>query len=166
MASTDASAFPIKNKALRITFPLFDNDGDLVTGAAGLDSEVSKDGGSFTDCTNEATEIGASGIYYLDLVQAEMNADTVAIIVKTSTTDAKTTPMIFYPVEIKEPSAIPGFSNGMGLEEILAWMLAMNRNKMTQTSTTTTLRNDADSGNIGTSTVSDNGTTFTKGEWT
>lgn len=98
MASTDATPFPIKNQAFRVTFPLFDNDGDLVTGAAGLDSEVSKDAGSFADCTNEATEIAtSSGIYYLDLTATEMNADTVAIIVKTSTTDAKTTPIILYP---------------------------------------------------------------------
>lgn len=100
MASSDATPFPRKNTAYRVTFPIFDNTGALVTGAAGLDSEVSKDGGTFADCTNEATEIAtASGIYYLDLTASEMNADTVAVIVKTSTTDAKTTPMIFYPEE-------------------------------------------------------------------
>jgi hypothetical protein len=77
-----------------------DNDGDLVTGAAGLDSEVSKDGAAFADCTSEATEIGTSGMYYLDLTASEMNADTVAIIVKTSTTDAKTTPIVMYPEEV------------------------------------------------------------------
>jgi hypothetical protein len=78
---------------------LFDADGDLVTGAAGLDSEVSKDGGAFADCTNEATEIGSSGIYYLDLTSTEMNADAVCVIVKTSTSGAKTTPIILYPEE-------------------------------------------------------------------
>lgn len=104
MAASDASPFPIKNQAFRVTVPLFDNDGDLVTGAAGLDSEVSKDGGTFTDCTNEATELAtSSGIYYLDLTASEMNADTVAVIVKTSTTDAKTTPLVLYPVTLSEP---------------------------------------------------------------
>ena len=103
MAASDASPFPIKNQAFRVTFPLFDNDGDLVTGAASLDSEVSKDGGTFADCTNEATEIAtASGIYYLDLTATEMNADTVAVIVKTTTTDAKTTPLVLYPVTLSE----------------------------------------------------------------
>ena len=48
---------------------------------------------------------------------------------------------------------------------MLGWLFALARNKMTQTSTTSTLRNDADSGNIATSTISDNGTTFTRGEW-
>jgi hypothetical protein len=100
MATGDARPIPQKNVAYRITFPIFDADGDLVTGATGLDSEVSKDGGTFADCTNEATEIAtASGMYYLDLTSTEMNADTVAIIVKTSTSGAKTTPIILYPEE-------------------------------------------------------------------
>lgn len=91
---------PLKNTAYRVTFPILDADGDLVTGAAGLDSEISKDGGTFSDCTNEATEIAtSSGVYYLDLTSTEMNADTVALIVKTSTSGAKTTPIVLYPAE-------------------------------------------------------------------
>src|SRR5262245_40320770 len=98
MASGDATPIPVKNQAYRVTFPILDNDGDLVTAAAGLDSEVSKDGGTFADCTSEATEIAtSSGMYFLDLTATEMNADTVAIIVKTTTTNAKTTPMVLYP---------------------------------------------------------------------
>lgn len=100
MASSDAKPFPIKNTAYRVTFPILDADGDLVTGAANLDSEVSKDGGTFADCTNETTEIAtSSGMYYLDLSSDEMNADTVAIIIKTSTSGAKTTPIVLYPAE-------------------------------------------------------------------
>lgn len=100
MASTDAKPIPQKNVAYRVTFPIFDADGDLVTGATGLDSEVSKDGAAFADCTNEATEIAtSSGIYYLDLTSTEMNADTVAVIIKTSSSGAKTTPIIMYPEE-------------------------------------------------------------------
>jgi len=100
MAASDAKPYPKKNEAFRVTFPIFDDDGDLVSGAAGLDSEISKDGGTFVDCTNEATEIAtSSGMYYLDLTATEMNADTVTIIVKTSTSGAKTTPIVMYPVE-------------------------------------------------------------------
>lgn len=100
MAAGDATPFPRKNTAYRVTFPILDADGDLVTGATGLDSEVSKDAGTFADCTNEATEIAtSSGIYYLDLTSTEMNADTVAIIVKTSSSGAKTTTIVMYPVE-------------------------------------------------------------------
>jgi hypothetical protein len=97
MASTDARPIPRKNAAYRVTFMILDADGDLVTG---LDSEVSIDAGTFTDCTNEATEIAtASGMYYLDLTSAEMNGDTIAIIVKTSSSGAKTTPIVLYPEE-------------------------------------------------------------------
>lgn len=100
MASTDARPVPIKNTAYRVVFPIFDADGDLVTGATGLDSEVSKDQGTFADCTNEATEIAtASGMYYLDLTSTEMDADCVAVIVKTSSSGAKTTPLVMYPQE-------------------------------------------------------------------
>jgi hypothetical protein len=100
MAASDAKPIPIKNTAFRVTFAIYDQEGDLVTGAAGLDSEVSLDGGTFADCTNEATEIAtASGIYFLDISSAEMNADTVAVIVKTSSVNAKTTVLVLYPAE-------------------------------------------------------------------
>jgi hypothetical protein len=100
MAAGDASAFGRKGVAYRVTFPILDADGDLVTGATGLDSEVSKDGGTFADCTNEATEIAtSSGVYYLDLTATEMNADTVAVIVKTTSSGAKTTTLVIYPLK-------------------------------------------------------------------
>jgi hypothetical protein len=47
----------------------------------------------------------------------------------------------------------------------LQWMFLLTRNKITQTSTTQLLRNDADSATIGTSTVSDDGTTFIRNEF-
>ena len=100
MASTDALPVPQKNVAYRITFPIFKNDGTLITGATGLDSEVSKDAGTFADCTNEATEIAtSSGIYYLDLTSTEMNADCVAVVVKTSSTGAVLPVFSLYPQE-------------------------------------------------------------------
>jgi hypothetical protein len=106
MASGDARPFPSKNVAYRATFEIRDADGDLVTGATGLDSEVSKDAGTFADCTNEATEIAtSSGVYYLDLTATEMNADTVAVIVKTTSTGAKTQVLIFTPVETGDTNA-------------------------------------------------------------
>ena len=88
---------PKKGVAYTVVLPILDADGDLVTAAAGLDSEISKDLGTFADCTNEATEIAtSSGMYYLTLTATEMNADIIAIIVKTSTSGAKTTPIVIY----------------------------------------------------------------------
>ena len=100
MASTDARPVPIKNTAYRLTFPIFKSDGTLITAAAGLDSEVSKDAGTFTDCTSEATEIAtSSGVYYLDLTSTEMNADCVAVVVKSSSTGAVSPVFVLYPQE-------------------------------------------------------------------
>ena len=62
-----------------------------------------------------------------------------------------------------EPSGVP--SATASLKDKIGWMQALARNKITQTSTTQTLRNDGDSGNISQSTVSDDGTTFTRGKF-
>lgn len=82
-----------KNLETRIVFPIQKNDGTLITSAADLDSELDAwaDGSNpdgFADCTNEATEIGATGIYYLTLTAGEMNADYIAVQVKSSTSGA------------------------------------------------------------------------------
>lgn len=95
MAFTDARPFPQKNVAFRVTFLINDSNGDPATGAASLDSEVSKDAGAFADCTNEASEIG-QGLYSLDLTATEMNADTVVVVVKS---DQKQTSIVMYPEE-------------------------------------------------------------------
>jgi len=85
-----------KNLATYVTFPIQKNDGTYITSAAGLDSELNywDDGNApqatFTDCTNEATEIGTTGIYYLSITQAEMNHDYIVIQIKSSTTGALT----------------------------------------------------------------------------
>lgn len=47
----------------------------------------------------------------------------------------------------------------------LEWMFALSRNRILQTATTTTLRDDADAADLATSTVSDDATTFVRGEW-
>ncbi len=78
-----------RNVITRIAFPLKDLNGDLVTGASGLDSkftywEDDVNPASFADCTNEATEIGSSGWYYLILTAAEMNHAYIGIKVVSS----------------------------------------------------------------------------------
>ena len=51
------------------------------------------------------------------------------------------------------------------LVDKIRWLFTLSRNKLTQNATTQTLRNDADSATIATSTVSDDGTTMSRGEW-
>lgn len=90
--------FRKKNTDTRVVFPILDADRDFQTGAADLDSEYASwdtadHGGaapSFSDCTHEAVEIGATGVYYLDIDAAEINKDFTMIQVKTSTSGAKT----------------------------------------------------------------------------
>ncbi len=113
MASGDALPVPRKNTAYRVTFGIFKNDGTLITAAAGLDSEVSKDAGTFADCTNEATEIAtSSGVYYLDLTSTEMNADTVAVLVKSSSTGAVPVVLTLYPQEAGDIQTNTTYWNG------------------------------------------------------
>lgn len=99
----NALPYPVYGAPYGVAFPILDADGDLVAGAAGLDSEISKNGDTFTDCTNEATQIATdSGTYYLLLTAAEMTADVVTVIVKTSTSGAKTTTLVLYPRKLVE----------------------------------------------------------------
>ena len=94
----NALPYPVYAAPFGVTFGILDADGDLVTGATALDSEVSKNGDTFADCTNEATEIAtSSGVYYLLLTATEMTADVVTVIVKTTSSGAKTTTITLYP---------------------------------------------------------------------
>lgn len=100
MAAGDARPVPRKNVAYRAYFEIRDTAGALITGATGLDSEVDLDGAGYADCTNEATEIGASGTYFLDLTAAEMNADHVMVIVNTTSVNAIIPVLNIYPEEL------------------------------------------------------------------
>ena len=289
MAASDAKPFPIKNQAYRVYFPLLDADGDLVGGMAGLDSEVSKDGGTFVNCTNEATEILAlvhdvndttnpvtssdatnqttlntllneiktdynahrvsttfhdaadstnavtsadatdaatsvtlaneiktdynahrsqadvhphddsanevtsadatneatcitlaneiktdynahltatagSGMAYLDLTATEVNADATAIVIKSSTTGAKTTPIVLYPMDVSEPSqgAPPETAS---LEVMMKYLYFMFRNKNTETSTEHAVYDNAGTTKLFKAAMADTTGTLTKDEF-
>jgi hypothetical protein len=58
-----------------------------------------------------------------------------------------------------EPAAKPSWGS-TNLQGWICWIGAWSRNEVNQTATTKTLRNDADSGNLVTCSVSDDGTTF------
>lgn len=51
------------------------------------------------------------------------------------------------------------------MRAFMEWWATLSRNVVNQTATTTTVRNDADDGDISTSAVSDDGTTFVRGEF-
>lgn len=62
-----------------------------------------------------------------------------------------------------EPSSVPAATATLAAK--LGWLAALSRNKLIQTATTQTLRNDADDADVATAAVSDDGTTATRGEW-
>lgn len=98
MAASDAIPVPRKNTAFRFYFAIRKPaDSSLITTWTGMDSEVSLDGAAFSDCTNEATEIGTSGIGYIDLTASEMNADSVVLKVTVTNTGAVPLVFTFYP---------------------------------------------------------------------
>lgn len=97
MAASDSTPLPIKGQAFFIEPDLWLTTGLVNSGASGLDSEISKDGGSFADCTNECVEIDSSGSYTLTLTATEMTADIIKIQVKSSTANAITYKLTIYP---------------------------------------------------------------------
>ncbi len=62
-----------------------------------------------------------------------------------------------------EPSAVPVATASLAAK--IGWLMALARNKLTQTATVQTLRNNGDSSDIATAAVSDDGTTFTRNGW-
>lgn len=94
----NALPYPIYGAPWTVVFPILNSTGGLVASAAGLDSEISLNGDTFADCTNEATQIATtSGMYYLSLTGAELTTDVAGLIVKTTTSKALTTPIVIYP---------------------------------------------------------------------
>ena len=82
---------PKKGAAFTLVFPIYDVSANLVSGATGLDSEVSIDHAAYADCTSEAVEIGTSGTYWITLTTTEMAGDHILYKVTSTTTNAKPT---------------------------------------------------------------------------
>lgn len=116
----NALPYPVYGVPWAVTFPMLDADGDLVTGATTPDAEVSKNGDTFADCTNESVEIATtSGVYYLLLTGAEMTADIVTVIAKSATVGMKTTVLTFYPrklVSLRAATAAGGAAGSITLD--------------------------------------------------
>jgi len=70
---------------------------------------------------------------------------------------------LFWDEAMTETTGAPAVT--ASFREALKWMFALSRNEINQTATLTTLRNDADSGDLATSVVSDDATTYTRAEW-
>jgi hypothetical protein len=88
--------YPIRNAKFTFVLPHLDADGDP-TDPSTPDTEISKDGGAFSDCTEEVSTIsGGNGSSYLTLTGAEMDANFVAICSKAAG-GPKATLLSIYP---------------------------------------------------------------------
>ena len=121
-----------KNVATYITFPVVDGNGDPVTAISTPDSEIDTwaDGSApdgFTDCTNEATELGVTGIYYLSLTQTEMNNDYIYIQIKSTSSIAKVQHILIRTMT-GDPLALSTFTastDSVTIDKSNAWNLGV-----------------------------------------
>jgi hypothetical protein len=122
-----------------------------VTGAVG---SVTGAVGSVTGAVGSVTgNVGGNVTGSVGSLATQAKADVNAEVVDALSTDT-----------YAEPAAVPAATATLAAK--VGWLAALARNKVTQTATTQTLRNDADSADVATSTVSDDGTTYTRGEFT
>lgn len=113
----NALPYPIYGAPYVIVFPLLDADGDPVSPSS-PDSEISKNGDTFADCTNEATEIAtSSGVCYLSLTATELTTDVATIQAKS--TGAKTTVSVLYPRKLVTVRSGTSASGGVSTSTIV-----------------------------------------------
>lgn len=113
----NALPYPVYGLPYVVSFPLLDADGDPVSPSS-PDSEISKNGDTFADCTNEAVEIASSsGICYLSLTGTEMTADLVTL--RIQSTGAKTTVLTLCPRKLVSIRTGTSASGGVSTSTIV-----------------------------------------------
>jgi len=112
-------------------------------------------GDPWTTALPGAYSAGTAGKILGDNLDAAISTRATPAQVNTEVVDALATDTY------AEPAAVPAAT--ASLADKIGFLMALARNKITQTATTQTLRNSTDSASIGVSTDSDDGTTFTRG---
>jgi hypothetical protein len=144
--------------------------GQTVTAAAGVTfptsvaSPTNITAGTISTATS-VTAIGAGGIASASFAAGAVDAAAIATDAITSAELAasaatKITTAVWAQL-MSELAAVPAVTDSV--LAALEWLFLQSRNKITQTATTQLLRNNADNATIGTSTVSDDATTFIRG---
>lgn len=162
-------------------------DGSAITTGTPV-GYVTLDGGTQAAIADVTPVHEGNGQWTFDLTAGEMNGDVVGLLIThasavnvhfTIKTDTKIVSElndlssaavnaevldVLNTDTFAEPASVPAATASLVAK--IGWLAALARNKITQTATTQTLRNDADGADIATSAVSDDGTTFTRAEWT
>jgi hypothetical protein len=158
LAAVDTEIAAIKAKTDNLpSDPADDSDIDaqLAAIAGYLDTEIAaikaKTDNLPTDPADQsaveaAITAGLAGLN--DLSAAEVNAQVLDVLA----TDT-----------FAEPGAVPAAT--ASLKDKIGWLFMLARNKRLTTATADKVRNDADSSDVGTAVLSDDGSTFTRGEF-
>ena len=165
---------PIKNKAFRLYFSVVDYTSANFPPNIGTWEYVgiSKDGATFDATTNTPVQItgdsadGQSGNstrakYYVDLTADEMNADVVVFQANDSASQQAPAVIVMYTIP-QELSSAPSKTSSVA-EKVTAIFQYLFF-KRTVTASAETLFKDDGSTSLGSNTLSDNGTTVTKGK--
>lgn len=130
------------------------NFNDLGIESDGDVSKVNALNGHTAQTGDNFVRIGANGASLTQLggMSATMKSEVNAQVVDTLATDT-----------YAEPSSVPSATSS--LKDKISWLFTLSRNKLLQTSTTSTVRNDVDGADIATAGVGDDGTTFTRNEY-
>lgn len=132
---------------------------------AKLDDTLEDDGGTFRFTTN-ALEQAPSGGGGGDATAANQAAISAAIAALNDLSAAQVNAEVLDVLSVdtfSEPPGVPAAT--ASLVDKISWVFTVSRNKLTQTATTAIVRNDADDANIASASVSDDGTTLTRGEY-
>jgi hypothetical protein len=165
MAAADASAFPVKGQAYRLSGFIRDwTTGQVISNAGTLASTVSKDGGAFASTTSTAVEVGTTGMFTLDLSSTEMNANTVAVKVTASTANTEDFIAVLYPMDLAESGTRADTQTVKRLEQWISqiFMALFNKFTINRSTGAMVLYEDDESTSAFTGTASDDGTTNTR----
>ena len=144
---------------------------DLITAAAIATNAIDDDAiatGAIASTAFAAGAITAAAIATDAIDNDALSADAVTAIQSglSTVTTAQVNAEVVDALSVDtyaEPGSVPAATASIVAK--LSWLYTLARNKRTTTATADVIRNDADSGTIGTSTLADNGTTFTRGEY-
>lgn len=182
--TTTPTVTPASSKMVKITLSATEMDADNVTvvGSDAAGAEWRDVVINLQTVANQIDDLATAISAVDDFVDTEIAAILTAVDTEVAAIKAKTDNLPASPAAtgdipsaasiadavldeaITEPSAVFAWGSAT-LRNIVGWLGALSRNRMTQTDTTSTLRNDADNADIATSAVSDDGTTFERNEW-
>lgn len=169
MAVADATMFPVKGQALRVSgVTLSSSTGNVITGGlTTLAATISKDGGAFSSIAGTITEIGTTGYWTLDLTSADMSATSVIVKVTAANANAVYDTLFITPADLTETSTHWMLQTVKRIEQGWLQMLSYWINKVTRgnaaNSTITMYKSDGVTTYM-TMTTTNDGTTETKNQ--